>query len=490
MAKQGKQPLRPSSDQPATAARKKVRADVDGYRAWVFPCDKDLFMSQMRTLRAAKRTWTPASWKAAVKADMIITWGASKHGGRREQPTEITPSHSVGDGAASISCAQKAAIADRSLVSPAKAARGAVEEKPAREEAAGGADAQISSIAKAPAFPPFLQLLHACPDLPFAQCQNNGAVAALRSRGPSGMEVPFTPQPVVNFLYQVMACTIATIQDLLGQGNRFEASGSFVNSKYGPASGGQVVACWGTEIGSRRDQGLIAWDYDADLCVFKTPDCDFAAVWASCAAVLEPLGLRLIEHCPGFKYRIAPLRPLAFNYWLELNHETRLENPGIARCDLLRMSAKKKKAGFEVKRPSGCNCIDVEVYTVRSNEDITFQGTKPITVSPDRCFPIVEGIFGPLRVPLMCTPHVLDQEYGVEWRTTRVVKSILGNSRSKPLTLNKDASIKRCAWPSVPLIRCDSLLGGFWGAGVDPRPADIPWRFLEAARGASQGIAQ
>ena len=71
-----------------------------------------------------------------------------------------------------------------------------------------------------------------------------------------------------------------------------------------PASGGQVAVWWGAEIGPRRNNAMIAWDYDADLVVFKTMDCDVSKVWRTVVGALEPLGDALLEHDPGFKYRM------------------------------------------------------------------------------------------------------------------------------------------------------------------------------------------
>jgi hypothetical protein len=117
---------------------------------------------------------------------------------------------------------------------------------------------------------------------------------------PRWSHVPFAPQPVVNWIYQALSSGLCVLQKLLGANKRFQADGTFrADGGMEPASGGQVVVFWGTEIGARRDQGLIAWDYDGDLAVFKTPDCDFNAVWSEAMAALGPLGLRLIQHSEG-----------------------------------------------------------------------------------------------------------------------------------------------------------------------------------------------
>ena len=61
----------------------------------------------------------------------------------------------------------------------------------------------------------------------------------------------------------------SVLQDELGCHGRFHADGNFRSlDSHELASGGQVCAFWGTEMGSRRDQAMIAWDYDVDLAVF------------------------------------------------------------------------------------------------------------------------------------------------------------------------------------------------------------------------------
>ena len=44
-----------------------------------------------------------------------------------------------------------------------------------------------------------------------------------------GLRVPLTPQPVVNWLYQVLAIALQTMQGFLGAKGRFNAKGVFVS---------------------------------------------------------------------------------------------------------------------------------------------------------------------------------------------------------------------------------------------------------------------
>ena len=49
----------------------------------------------------------------------------------------------------------------------------------------------------------------------------------------------------------------------------------------GDGKKGDVMLWWRSHLGSARDQGLIAWDYDADLAVVHVPGCDVQQVWQS-----------------------------------------------------------------------------------------------------------------------------------------------------------------------------------------------------------------
>ena len=61
------------------------------------------------------------------------------------------------------------------------------------------------------------------------------------------------------------------LQTLLGTHKSFNIKGVYGDAQGEPASGGQLAAFWGTEIGSRRDRALIAYEYDIDFEAFLTP---------------------------------------------------------------------------------------------------------------------------------------------------------------------------------------------------------------------------
>ena len=294
-------------------------------------------------------------------------------------------------------------------------------------------------------------------------------------------DIPYTPMNVANWLYQVLLDTVTNLQSILGLGYRFDQDGSYLNDVYGvddtePACGGQVVAFWGTELGSRREQAMIAWEYDVDLAVFVTPNCDFASLWRKLKMILEPLGLRCIEYAPGFKYRICPDQPLAYGVYRELYHETRLLHPGKGRPELMRLAGLAYKAGQVPQAPNGANCLDLEVYVVEPRKPIKITGaTKTVSVTTAELFPVVEGIFGPLRIPLPRTTAVLNHEYQ-DWRDTYKIKVIGSDGRPRYRTVDAK-NMKRAIWPNT-LDRVGSLLGGFQGAGVRHSRTDVPWRFL------------
>ena len=154
-----------------------------------------------------------------------------------------------------------------------------------------------------------------------------------------------------------------------------------------------------------------------------------------------------------------------------------MKNPGVARPKLLQIAADGAKRKTNISNPCGANCVDVEVYEVHQGSDVVIKGTKNYTVSTCNLFPIVEGIFGPLRIPVPATCAVLDAEYGSNWRHNHVAKVIGKSSQSTNMQV-QGSRVRRSVWPSVELVGCTSLLGGFCGAGYDAAHDDIPWRFI------------
>ena len=101
------------------------------------------------------------------------------------------------------------------------------------------------------------------------------------------------------------------------------------------------------------------------------------------------------------------------------------------------------------------------------------RGTKRIPLQVVQAFPVVEAIFGPLRVPVLRTPSVLDQEYGKGWRHEYRVKV-----NERYCATIDPGLVRRGVWPTVELQGCTGLLGGYRGAGMNASVKDVAWRFL------------
>ena len=96
---------------------------------------------------------------------------------------------------------------------------------------------------------------------------------------------------------------------------------------------------------------------------------------------------------------------------------------------MMKHAAIARKKHEVMENPTGINCVDIEVHTVTTNRkrrilkasrgamfEPGFTWRTPsggkLDVDPASMFPIVEGIFGPLRIPLPRTPVMLVSEYG------------------------------------------------------------------------------
>ena len=445
--------------------RAKVRSSRYGVRLWIDPTLKTAFEAASLALRDSKNQWTPKSWKLAVRMLAKEKFGLVSHGGLRHHSNDETGSLFSDDLGEPVAAEKRDAIP--SLGDPENI--GAIRD--ASNQPSGSNEPPATGLN---CFP----LLHSTGSF-IAEYDASETIPVMWPIGlpvPSNQRIPFTPQPVVDWLYQVLAIALEMIQGKLGTRAWFRESGLYAGDDNLATHGGQLAAFWGTELGARREQSLVAWDYDIDLAAFITPGLDFDCIWCEVKEFLEPLGLHLICHTPGFKYRIAPQHPLAFDDWKERYHLARLENPGKARGVLNKIASESRKKNEPLQSPTGTNCLDLEVYSILPGHTITIQGSSKIPVSCEHVFPLVEGIFGPLRIPLPASPRILDAEYGSQWRHVRVAKVIGSNGKSHSVTVETQ-QIRRCAWPSKPIIGCDSLLGCYHGAGVDPSPADLVWRF-------------
>ena len=467
------------SGSPCTAyKRQKVRVTYYGVRVWVNPVDRNRAQEIFHKTRLEQQSWTSEDWKERAYEAARTAFLAGRHGGRpvgvpidcqldsNRDSVPSTTNHSFDD-IQSRAGQEAPPVAGHATASEAVVI--------SQNKRPGGALSNQSELALRTS-PRVVELAHATSSAAAEyDCSHNAPVMLPTAEPVVG--IPFTPQPVVDWLYDVVGRTYQVLQCLLGTHGSFESSGTFIDRETKePLSGGMVCGFWGTEIGARRDQALIAWDYDADFAVFKTRDFDFGCLWRQASQILESQGLRCIEHTTGFKFRVCPANPLAFNDWRERRQHIHLVNPGLGRSGISTAASQSKKSG-DAFVASGSNCLDIEVYNVVPAKPITILGTKKISANTEHLFPIVEGIFGPLRLPLPATPYVLDEEYGSHWSRVREVKVIHSCYKAKTITV-RDAGVKRCAWPTIPLDDCGPLLGAYSGAGVVKSDSDIPWRFL------------
>ena len=166
---------------------------------------------------------------------------------------------------------------------------------------------------------------------------------AIRVATPLG-EVLFMPPHIANWLYQAFADVLRAFQFVLGGGAAFDANGAYLTEAGEPACGGEIVAWWGTELGSRREQAIIAWDYDVDAAVFLSPGVDIDSLWRQVRDILEPLGLCGSQHKDS-KFRFSPSHPVAWHPWRELYQETREKNMTRGRAKLTKLVASQWRRG-------------------------------------------------------------------------------------------------------------------------------------------------
>ena len=142
------------------------------------------------------------------------------------------------------------------------------------------------------------------------------------------------------------------------------------------------------------------------------------------------------------------------------------------------MAATKQRitSGALPRKPHGSNCCDLEVFTISTRSPgFTITGgeaNRRIKVQHEDVFPLVQGLFGTLAVPLPRTAKLLYAEFGRNWNSKIMVKCISGSKRS---WIELPAGGRRRIWPSVPMLRCGPLLHRCRGAGVLPIDADVQW---------------
>ena len=160
----------------------------------------------------------------------------------------------------------------------------------------------------------------------------------------------------------------------------------------------------------------------------------------------------------------------------------------LARPSVFKQAKVKQERGELPPQPIGPHFIDIGVTVVVPNTPVVIIAESAaaasgapkngIVVEPKQLFPIVEGFFGPLRVPLPRTSAVLDAYYGREWRTNYAVKVFGQKSGVGKYVTLLDPHFRRAIHPAVPLKGCPTYLGCFRGAGCDASETDVVWRWL------------
>jgi hypothetical protein len=480
-------------------SRHKVRvAGFFGKRHWVAPEDIVSFQEDIRIIKGQKETWEQTDIKEYVNIvnDLLV----SKYGGC-ESKLVLGPSDDLpADNLPSVGSRETEPATIPPILRQLPASGGKrkcpeherssqrqrpLTDKAAMQPASGGLSSDELERRFQNAFKPMHPVPLSQPiDTAAALYTNNddAAICYMTARTSDAAGIQWMPQEAANWLYQVVHYAVPLIQNLLGTGNAFDATGQYFDSENRPACGGQIAAFWGTEIAMRRERALLAYDTDVDFQVFITPCCDFSAIWNLVKTALEPLGLVLSGPNEQQYYRISPKEPLTYNSWREWCHEARAGLGSMKRDRVLVDAKILKSKAAPPNQPIGCHFLDLNVVKVVPSEPILIRSTHETfhTLQPDQLFPIVEGFFGPLRMPLPATSAVLDAEYSVQWRHQRAVKHMAKKSGVGKYTQLLEPHLLRSIHPSVPLHGCPSYVGCYSGASCDAKSTDISWRWLSS----------
>ena len=94
--------------------------------------------------------------------------------------------------------------------------------------------------------------------------------------------------------------------------------------------------------------------------------------------------------------------------------------------------------------------MDIDIYKVSTGKKIHIMGTKTFNVSPEAIFPFVDGVFGPVMLPIPRTSTVLKREYGSRCLEVRWIKLITKAGHIGKWILF-DESVRRWAMPYLTL---------------------------------------
>jgi hypothetical protein len=270
--------------------------------------------------------------------------------------------------------------------------------------------------------------------------------------------IELTPSNIVNWLYQATVDVQYELCRLLGEGH-FDKNGQ-IRVQALPDSKcfeclGEVSLMWGCDLGSRRDQGMLAHDVDVDLAVFLKRGIDWAPIWNVLSTNLTRKGYRCSAGSDTIHFRVGPHDPLVWHEWKELKNEIKAKHPGLSRAQINAKASPKFRRGKVAAKPHGTSFVDIEVYHVVPDKPIRIAGSKPFSVALNKLFPLSSGIFGPLKFRIPKSPCILIQEYGKNVMNKRVAKVITsGGAR----WVNIPDDVRRISWPVIKLANADQFL--------------------------------
>ena len=270
--------------------------------------------------------------------------------------------------------------------------------------------------------------------------------------------IELAPSVVVNWLYQATVDVQFDLSRLLGEGH-FDKHGH-LSAQALPGSKsseclGEVSLMWGSDLGSRRDQGMLAHDMDVDLAVFLKKDISWAPIWNALSISLTHKGYRCTKASDGIHFRVGPHDPIHWNEWKELKNEIKAKSPGLSRAQINKKASPRYNRGSVAATPHGTSFVDIEVYHVCPKKPIRIAGSKPLSVALNKIFPLTTGIFGPLKLYIPKSSFMLTQEYGKNVMTKRVAKVITGGGAR---WVKIPHEVRKTAWPVVALTHAEKFL--------------------------------
>jgi len=270
--------------------------------------------------------------------------------------------------------------------------------------------------------------------------------------------IELTQSIVVNWLYQATVDVHYELYRLLGEGH-FDKNGQMCVHALPDSICfdclGEVSLMSGSDLGSRRDQGMLAHDVDVDLAVFLKGGTDWAPIWNVLSTTLTQKGYRCTAGSDTIHFRVGPHDPIQWHEWKELKNEMKAKHPGLSRAQINQKASPKFQRGNVAAKPHGASFVDIKVYHVFPGKPIRIAVSKPFSVTLSKLFPLSSGIFGPLKLRIPKSPFILTQEYGKNVMTRRIAKVITSGAAR---WVNIPDEVRRISWPVVTLAHADKFL--------------------------------